>query len=166
MRVLEMRQYKWILPASIGALFFALCALSRAQTPNVSSVVSASCPTTSMNVSAGKNVPSGDGGERECHECPDWRVLKSTAEVEGRVFDQAGRPAPNVQVVLESKPMGRTFTVRTSKNGRYSFDGFPPGEHTLCVAFENKLGLSRLLSLKGGRLFISDFDLKFFEGAK
>jgi hypothetical protein len=82
------------------------------------------------------------------------------------VFDQAGMPAPNVQVVMESKPMGRTFTIRTGKNGKYLYEGFPPGEHTLCVAFENKLGLSRLVSLKGGRLNISDFDLKYFEGAK
>jgi hypothetical protein len=165
MKVLEMRQYKWILPASIGALFFALCALSLAQTPSVSPVVSGSCPTTSMNVSAGKNVPFRDDGKRECHECNLTQLLR-IALLEGTVFDQAGVPAPNVQVVIESKPMGRTFTTRTGDKGRYAYEGLPQGEHTLCVAFENKLGLSRLLSLKGGRLFISDFDLKFFEGAK
>src|SRR5262245_11352563 len=109
-------QSKWMLSAIIGALLFVLCALSFAQTPSVSPVVPPSCPTTSMNVTAGKNVPIRDDGEVDCHEC-DLRVRKLYVSLEGTVFDQKGRPAPDVQVMIESKPLGRAFTPKTGKDG-------------------------------------------------
>ncbi|HEX5000118.1 MAG TPA: carboxypeptidase-like regulatory domain-containing protein [Terriglobia bacterium] len=157
---------KWSLSALTLGVTVAVAAIALAQTPGAPPVTaeqSGMCPTMPMNVRLGKNLPFEDRGLIECDECLLDIRRHPFATLEGTVFDPAGMPAQGVQLIIESRAQGLAFTsLRTGKNGTYSYTGLPAGEYTVCVAFEGRRGLSRIVPLQEAHQAVSNFDLKYF----
>jgi tetratricopeptide (TPR) repeat protein len=60
------------------------------------------------------------------------RVGAQNARVVGQVLDRDGKPWPNITVVMKSDT-GRTFTVKTDKDGKYSQIGLTGGLYTFTL---------------------------------
>jgi hypothetical protein len=128
-----------------------------------------SCPTATIDVPfpSGKNRSVDALGDIECGDIDPANCERlQYGTIQGTVFDELGKPAPGVDVRIESRPAGGSFKLTTNTNGRYAHDGLLPGEYTACVSFRGELGLSRLLRLRVNRVIVSDFDLGFFDQPK
>ncbi|HTW24613.1 MAG TPA: carboxypeptidase regulatory-like domain-containing protein [Candidatus Baltobacteraceae bacterium] len=59
-------------------------------------------------------------------------VKAQDGRVTGQVLDMNGKPWPDITVTLKSDT-GRTFTVKTDKDGKYSQIGLPGGKYTITL---------------------------------
>jgi tetratricopeptide (TPR) repeat protein len=65
-------------------------------------------------------------------------VARAQAGVVGQVLDRDGKPWPDVTVTLKSDN-GRTFTLKTDKDGKFSQIGMAPGVYTATFAHPPEL---------------------------
>ncbi len=67
-------------------------------------------------------------------------ALAQNAQVKGQVFDRDGKPWPGVTVVLKSDT-GRSFTLTTDKDGKFSQIGMSAGVYTFTLT-QQAVGLN------------------------
>jgi tetratricopeptide (TPR) repeat protein len=65
-------------------------------------------------------------------------AAQNTAGVSGTVTDDKGKPLVDYVVLLKSKDMGTTYTLKTDKDGRFRQIGLRPGIYTLTLKPKDK----------------------------
>jgi hypothetical protein len=63
-------------------------------------------------------------------------VAAQNARISGQVFDKDGKPWPGVSVQIKSES-GRTFALKTDKDGKFSQIGLSPGVYTFILNEES-----------------------------
>jgi len=83
-----------------------------------------------------------------------------TGRVLGQVLDRDGKPWPDITVTMKSDS-GRTFTVKTDKNGKYSQIGIPAGSYTFTLTnADGTLNFSQKQQINTGEDNQVDFNFK------
>lgn len=92
---------------------------------------------------------------------PVWGQA-TLAKVEGKITDN-GKPVADANVVLTSAATGRSFKMKTDKNGNYNGVGFPVGEYKAEVfspSGENLFTINKTqVSLEGGAATTLNIDI-------
>ena len=81
-------------------------------------------------------------------------ALAQSPLLSGRLIDEAGKPLPDVLLLVDAEPTAR----RTGTEGRFSLDDLAPGEHTLAAYLSAARSLpARTVTLQAGqRLDLGD----------
>lgn len=77
-----------------------------------------------------------------------------------------GRPVAATTLIADALERGDVEFIRGPSRGARRHAGRRRVRDTVCVAYQGKLGLSRIFSLKVNRRTLSDFDLKYFDAGK
>jgi tetratricopeptide (TPR) repeat protein len=89
---------------------------------------------------------------------------KPYAEVRGTVYDEEGKGAQGIQILIQRQDSTGDFKTNTGKDGKYGYTGLNAGEYVFAVLYKGETGLWRgPVTLRNGSDVVNDFDLKLFE---
>jgi tetratricopeptide (TPR) repeat protein len=80
--------------------------------------------------------------------------------VSGTIFDQTGKPFPDVALVVKNIETGQTFNVKTDGKGHYSIAGMAGGTYSIDLSAKDKIIYQTGFKLTGGTSPVFDINLK------
>jgi protocatechuate 3,4-dioxygenase beta subunit len=87
---------------------------------------------------------------------------KNYGRIQGIVYNEQGKPAQGVEVRIHRLDAKGDFRTKTGSDGRYSYTGLAPGDYAMGVLYDGDVGLIRMISVRAGHIFVSDFGLAEF----
>jgi tetratricopeptide (TPR) repeat protein len=91
------------------------------------------------------------------------RYVRGVADVMGTIYDEGGKPAPGIPIILKRLDSQGDYKFSSNNNGVYAYSAIPPGNYIMVVLKNGEIGLGRSLPLKADRVTRVDFFLKEFK---
>lgn len=93
-----------------------------------------------------------------------WLVPAAYAQgfssLEGTVLDTAGKPYPDVQIIIKNIETNKTVEVKTDSKGHYTVAGLAGGAYNIDLKFKEQVIYQTGVKLTGGTAPVLDMNLK------